>query len=78
MTSAGLDWRNNPIAKLHGSHGIESIPELSNWITWENGCKSACEAVGVDFIYPMLKEMAKLELIRTLQSGEQYRIQMAT
>ena len=63
MTSAGLDWKNNPIPKLHGYHGLESIPELTNWIAWEDGCRRACDAVGVDFIYPMLKAMAKMELI---------------
>ena len=57
MTSAGLDWKHNPIAKIHVSCGIEFRPEISKWIEWEDGCKGAFQVVGVLYVCKMMQAM---------------------
>jgi len=52
-----LNWRNNPIRKLHGSKGADSPPNYADWLIWVEGTKRAMGSVGVSYIYNMIKNI---------------------
>ena len=58
MSSAGLDWRNNPIPLLHGSDGPNSPPGAESWHDFIDSAQRVTDSVGFGAAFKMIEAMA--------------------
>mmetsp|Transcript_61735 Transcript_61735/g.127602 ORF Transcript_61735/g.127602 Transcript_61735/m.127602 type:complete len:508 (+) Transcript_61735:1927-3450(+) len=52
-----FQWRNNPMALLHGAAGPEHPPSYSDWMLWTNGTERCMGAVGALYITRMIEDL---------------------
>ena len=52
---AFLNWRNNPILKLHRVGQERVAPNHTDWLLWVEGTKRSIGGVGVMYIYNMIE-----------------------
>ena len=55
MTSSQLEWKSNPIGKLHGIGGADTIPTLNDFLKFKDQVIRATGAVGIPWIWDLME-----------------------
>ena len=58
MLATSLNWRNNPIQKLHAAKRPDQPPGYTDWLLWVEGTTLSMESVGVTYILEMIELLA--------------------